>query len=638
MFRFFLAGCISAVLGYNLPHHDRATHFLSAMNSPDEEVMGPNMNFSEVSTTMKCIISLTIQYMVVYTALGICRSYLDFTKTPYNDSSVQKALKSASETMFYAPMVCLMFVGFRMRVLQLTKGTGNPQDWVRMSMQAVTYSILANTLMVMLIPLVTAKEVKTDPETGVMENDGSNPFASDALRIVFNVIRYVVFLGLYVGFAAVCVGVFLFKPPAGVWDGPIPPVSPAVACTMILSVTFFMIYFLVAVSRTYSQSAGGQLFTSNFETVMLRAADTLAMAPMLSVLFLAARMRALQMDPIGGNPQKWAQNCFYACTYALICQTGLAIIVPLFLSGKVEKNEKIEGDFKYELKEKEGFVAKALTAFRFLIMLTLYACTMAVVCSVFTIQHPDGKELTPPLSPTMQCVLNLVFQYFVIYLLLWIYYTVEDFVGLDMSILSAAKDAIESAKATVQFAPMLSVLFIATRMRALQMTANKGAPQGWVQDGMYLASWAVLIQFMMCLLMPVFTGRKFTPDTLDGSQKTTDEDINAMPGGKAGAIAVTVVRYTALVALLGGVAAVITGAIIMTPETANGRGSIPVVTDGTLPVDLAPPPPGVNDIPGAKSTMKGVGKTVGGGVDTVNSGTDAVTGTVSDGAKAVTGF
>jgi hypothetical protein len=541
--------------------------------------------------------------------------------------------------MFYAPMVCLMFVGFRMRVLQLTKGTGNPQDWVRMAMQAVTYSILANTLMVCLIPLVTdAKKVKTDPETGVMENDGANPFANSALAITFNVIRYVVFLGLYVGFAAVCVGVFLFEPPAGVWDGPIPPVSPAVACTMILSVTFFMIYFLVAVSRTYSQSAGGQLFTSNFETVMLRAADTLAFAPMLSVLFLAARMRALQMDPVTGNPQKWAQNCFYACTYALICQTALAIVVPLFLSGKVEKNDKVEGDFKYELKDNGSWVAKCLTAFRFLLMLTLYACTMAVVCSVFTIQHPDGKELTPPLSPTMQCVLNLVFQYFIIYLLLWIYYTVEDFVGLDMSILAAAKDAIESAKATVQFAPMLSVLFVATRMRALQMTQNKGAPQGWAQDGMYLASWAVLIQFMMCLLMPIFTGRKFTPDTLDGSQKTTDEDINAMPGGKAGAIAVTVVRYVALVALLGGVATVITGAIIMTPETANGRGSIPLVTDGTLPVDLAPPPPGVNDIPGAKSTMKGVGETVGGATDTVNSAGDTVGGTVTDAGKAVTGF
>merc|ERR1719247_1983862 len=358
------------------------------MDSPDEEVMGPNMNFSEVSTTMKCIISLTIQYMVVYTALGICRSYLDFTKTSYNDSQVQKALKSASETMFYAPMVCLMFVGFRMRVLQLTKGTGNPPDWVRMSMQAVTYSILANTLMVMLIPLVTAKEVKTDPETGVMENDGANPFASSALQITFNVIRYAVFLGLYVGFAAVCVGVFLFKPPPGVWDGPITPVSPAVMCTMILACTFFFVYFLVAVSRTYSQFTGGQNSTSNFEKVMLRAADTLAFAPMLSVMFLAARMRALQMDPISGNPQKWAQNCFYACTYVLITQTAIAAIVPLVLSTPIKKG-RIEGDFVPQV---EGnTLGKCLTVFRFLLMLTLYSCTFAVVCSVFTIEHPDGK-------------------------------------------------------------------------------------------------------------------------------------------------------------------------------------------------------------------------------------------------------
>merc|ERR1719324_385969 len=395
--------------------------------------------------------------------------------------------------MFYAPMVCLMFVGFRMRVLQLTKGTGNPQDWVRMSMQAVTYSILANTLMVMLIPLVTAKEVKTDPETGVMENDGSNPFANSALQITFNVIRYVVFLGLYVGFGAVCVGVFLFKPPAGVWDGPIPPVSPAVACTMILSVTFFMIYFLVAVSRTYSQSAGGQLFTSNFEVVMLRAADTLAMAPMLSVLFLAARMRALQMDPIGGNPQRWAQRCFYAASYSLIAQTIMAAVVPLCLKAKaLPKDAKtVEGDVKYEFEgdQGQGLLPKCLTVFRFIIMLSVYACTTAVVCSVFTIQHPEGKELTPPLSPTMQCVLNLVFQYFLIYLLLWIFITVEDLSSGQIN-LHAAKDAIESAKSTVQFAPMLCILFVATRMRALQMTSNRGAPQGWVQDGMYLASWS----------------------------------------------------------------------------------------------------------------------------------------------------
>ncbi len=41
---------------------------------------------------------------------------------------------------------------------------------------------------------------------------------------------------------------------------------------------------------------------------------------------------------------------------------------------------------------------------------------------------------------------------------------------------------------------MLSVLFIGLRMRALQITNQKGAPQGWAQQGMFLATYAVLVQ------------------------------------------------------------------------------------------------------------------------------------------------
>merc|ERR1719247_2859176 len=151
------------------------------------------------------------------------------------------------------------------------------------------------------------------------------------------------------------------------------------------------------------------------------------MAPMLCALFLAARMRALQMDPVSGNPQRWAQNCF-------------AVAIPFLLNGKVSKG-RMEGDAEYDVGEPESWFAKGMTAFRFFIMLCVYASATAVVCSVFTIQHPDGKELTPPLSPTMQCVLNLAFQYFLIYGLLWLFITVEDFTSID---LSAVKDAVDS--------------------------------------------------------------------------------------------------------------------------------------------------------------------------------------------------
>merc|ERR1719240_1372072 len=542
---------------------------------------------------MECILNLTLQYIVIYTALGICRTVLDFQGVAHSSSQVHASLKHASETMFYAPMVCMLFIGYRMRMLQLSKGTGTPPEYVQFAMRSVAYAILANTLVVLVIPVFSSSEIELEETGEVKTKTEGNPFESPVVAFIFNALRYLIVLGLYAGVGVVVYGLYVFEPPSSVWEGPIPPVSPAVNCTTILTGTFFLIYFLLAVSRTYSQYVGGNTFVGKFEEVMHRAADTLGMAPMLCAMFLAARMRALQMDPLHGHPQKWAQNCFYACSIALVVQACIAVVVPLLLNGKVGKG-KYEGDMSYEVAEPESMASKAMTAVRFMIMLSLYIGAIAVVCSVFTIQHPEGKELTPPLSPTMQCVLNLAFQYFLIYTLLWVFITVEDFTSFD---LSSAKDAIESAKSTVQFAPMLSVLFIATRMRALQMTDNKGAPQGWVQDGMYLATWSILIQFMMCLIMPFFTGKKYTPDSLDGSTKPEKGDNVE---NYYGAWAITIIRYAALIALLGGIATVTVGVFTMTEETANGRGSIPLVTDGTLPVDLAPQPPGVNDIPGAK--------------------------------------
>merc|ERR1719201_1056878 len=566
---------------------------------------------------MECILNLTLQYIVIYTALGICRTVLDFQGVAHKSSQVHAALKHASETMFYAPMVCMLFVGFRMRVLQLTKGTGNPPEYVQIAMRSVAYSILANTLVVLLIPVFSSSEVELE-ETGEMKTktDG-NPFESPVIAFIFNVLRYLIVLGLYAGVGVVVYGLYVFEPPSSVWEGPVPSVSPAMNCTTILTATFFMIYFLQAVSRTYSQYMGGNTFVGKFEEVMHRAADTLGMAPMLCALFLAARMRALQMDPLHGHPQKWAQNCFYACSVALVVQACIAVVVPLLLNGKVAKG-KYEGDMSVDVAEPESMASKAMTAVRFLIMLSLYLGAIAVVCSVFTIQHPEGKELTPPLSPTMQCVLNLAFQYFLIYALLWIFITLKDFTGFE---LTSAMQAIETAKSTVAFAPMIAVLFIATRMRALRITDNKGAPQGWVQDGMYLATWSILIQFIMCLIMPLFTGKPYTPDTLD-APVSKDKETNV--SNYYGALAVSIVRYTALIALMGGIATVAVGVFMMTPETANGRGAIPVIADGTIPGVEVSGPPGINDVPGAKGAMEGVGETVGTGANTVKDAGGAV--------------
>merc|ERR1719191_2078991 len=315
---------------------------------------------------MECILNLTLQYIVIYTALGICRTVLDFQGVAHKSSQVHAPLKHASETMFYAPMVCMLFVGFRMRVLQLTKGTGNPPEYVQFAMRSVAYAILANTLVVLVIPVFSSSEVELEETGEVKTKTEGNPFESPVVAFIFNAIRYLIVLGLYAGVGVVVYGLYVFEPPTSVWEGPIPPVSPAVNCTTILTGTFFLIYFLLAVSRTYSQYVGGNTFVGKFEEVMHRAADTLGMAPMLCALFLAARMRALQMDPLSGNPQRWAQNCFFACTFALMAQTILAAAIPLCMKAEV-KEGKVEGDM--EIKVDNYYLAKVLTVARFLIML-----------------------------------------------------------------------------------------------------------------------------------------------------------------------------------------------------------------------------------------------------------------------------
>ena len=83
----------------------------------------------------------------------------------------------------------------------------------------------------------------------------------------------------------------------------------------------------------------------------------------------------------------------------------------------------------------------------------------------------------------MQCVINLTMQFFFIHLLLWIFFTLDQF---DVGLLgqSVIADAMEAARQTVQYVPMLEILFVATCVRVLQLSKNLGAPRGCAQEGM----------------------------------------------------------------------------------------------------------------------------------------------------------
>jgi len=553
-----------------------------------------------VPTAMQCVVSLTIQFMVVYTGLALVRMAADSWGLKYDNFPIQKILQTASLTVAFAPMLAILFLAFRMRVNQLTKNRGNPPVWAQICMYFCTYALLLMTLIVCIIPLFTGEVIGVDPKTGDIPHD-AQPFESQACAIAFTVLKYIILLMLYGGALAVVYGIITYVPPKGIWpEGKKFPVAPAVQCTIILSCQYFIVYGGIQIARTWTQftSTGGASYMSKFENALMTATASMNFAPMLAVLFIGARMRALNMDPINGNPQKWAQNCFFMCTYALLAQTICSVAVPLVLQGDV-KAGKVEGDMEYAVENKA--LGAILAIGRYVMMVCIYVGVGCVIYSIFTITHPKGPEYTIPISPTMQCVINMTFQFFFVYTWIWVAITIKEFTGAEWALLT---QTMENCKGVVMFCPMLSILFVGTRMYALQITDSKGAPQGWVQDGMFMATWSLLIQFVMVLITPCATG---VPAQVD-----EDGNIKWEPENKILFYAVVTIRILGFFLLYGGIITVITGLYTMTPETANGRGAVPLVGDGKVPgtetgvpgYDGIGEPAGVNDVPGTPIEQK----------------------------------
>merc|ERR1719310_1997658 len=482
---------------------------LEAVNNVKQvPVVGSKFKTNQgVPTAMQCVVSLTIQFMVVYTALAIVRMATDGYGFKYDNFPIQKILQTATVTVAFAPMLAILFLAYRMRVNQLTKNRGNPPVWAQICMYFCTYAVLLMTLIVCIIPLFTGETISVDPKTGQIPDD-VEPFKSYACAIAFTALKYLILLMLYGGVLAVVYAICTFVPPAGIWpEGKKFPVAPAVQCTMILAAQYFIVYGGIQVARTWTQFTSiAANFTSKAETALMTATASMNFAPMLAVLFIGARMRALNMDPINGNPQKWAQNCFFMCTYALLAQTLCSVAVPLVLQGDV-KVGKVEGDMEYEVENK--LLGSVLAIGRYVMMICIYVGVGCIIYSVFTIQHPQGAEYTIPISPTMQCVINLTFQFFFVYIWIWAAITVKEFTGFEWALMT---QTMENCKGVVMFCPMLAILFVGTRMRALMLTNSKGSPQGWCQEGMYMATWSLLIQFVMVLVTPCATG---TPAQVD---------------------------------------------------------------------------------------------------------------------------
>merc|ERR1719265_1760694 len=102
---------------------------------------------------------------------------------------------------------------------------------------------------------------------------------------------------------------------------------------MTLTIQFFMVYFVLKVFKTANvfipPTNPLRAMTEKFEKITSQAAMTVDFAPMLCILFITARMRALEIGKQNPPIQPWAQNLFYMCAYSVLCMTIMAVVLPL---------------------------------------------------------------------------------------------------------------------------------------------------------------------------------------------------------------------------------------------------------------------------------------------------------------------
>jgi hypothetical protein len=554
-----------------------------------------------VSTTMQCVLNLCLQYFLIYSCLALVRMYHMLVDSAGSEtpSPALKTLESATATVNYAPMLCVLFLSTRMRAIQLTQGRTEefmlPPPWVQFCMRACAWAVMMQLVIVLAIPLMTGKPAVTDADG----NAEVHRLNQGGCSVICVVVRYIIMAGLYLGFMGVCIGVHQMEAPKEVYPEGTPPVSPAVHCVIILSTVYFCVYFVLAVFRTINQM-NGYSHTKASDTFQL-AAYTVNFSPMLCILFIGARMRALQMDPRNGNPQRWAQQCMYICTFSVVLQSLLVITVPFCLGGKARKGPS-EGDITFEIRN--TCCNNFLLLIRWIAILCLYGGFSVVVYSMLTIQHRKGPQYTPEVSPTLQCVIILTVQFFLVYLLLWIAITLNQMSSqrdeqarnsppsgrnrVQRNILIATLD---SGRTIVMFCPMLAILFVACRMRALQLTANKGAPAGWAQDCMYLATFSSVGQLILVLLIGLYSEvtesqrkKSRAPDVQEWTPTEDDEEEIRRLGGRGNKTCVAFAEGIQMlfhITMYVGAIGVAWFLVTMRPEDCTGRGSqLPKLTHG----------------------------------------------------------
>jgi len=468
-----------------------------------------------VSPAVANVVSLTIQYFLVYLLVHITKSYSQL-KLKGGKTSYDKLADSLCKTVHFCPMLSILFVGVRLRALTLNP-EGAPPGWAQAWMWICSIAMWCETVLGVLIHFAVGAESK----------------AVGVVALALTAVKFIIIVGIYVGFSTIIGAFFLMDAPPGNANCPTcpfiytPPVPPAIQCLISLTIQYFTLYLFLNVVHFWNKITR-KGFKTPLEKTLEDARESVKFCPILGVIFIGARMRALELDPKGA-PQPWAQMMFFVATYCVLAQTILKLFIPFFTGAW---NARVDSEGNMLSKSgTAGTGAFLIFLMRYAVLLLLFGSMLGVLWSVVVLEAPHG-QITPSISTSMHCV--MVFT--VIFILMYFLYTiVKTYAELFLDVvgqMTVGERILNAGLPTLDSVPMLCILYVSARMRALQVHPS-GMPQLWAQDMMYLGTFGTISQLCVSLVLPFFSG--------DLEDKALIP-LSAQKGGRASATATVLPR------------------------------------------------------------------------------------------------
>ncbi|CAE7535700.1 unnamed protein product [Symbiodinium natans] len=494
------------------------------------EVLGAPSSIP-VAPALRCTMLLSTLFFSVFLAVILLRlSRFVSNIKEVTTSSIEARLVKATEALSLVPVIAILMIGTRLRAVQLAgNALGAPPLWAQLCMYGATLACFVRFI----ADVSSARHGSSEIQ--------------DTIMTAMVGVRHTATAFLFMCCGAIVLSTVVMQ--AGSGDSE--PLGPSMHCTLALVVSYLVesgIREIAAAPRKARKmedppyGAISPMSNSDLEEdrLVLPARMSLQFPPMLCVLLVAIALRAVQLQL---ETRPWAAFAMYLTTLATIVQAARSIYA-IIHSQEIPKGSCLLGDEAAgpACSPNAASDRQSLGAFWAGTTCCIYVGTVVVLFSVAVMESKGmspASAASPPLSTAMQCVMTLTVVYYLANLALLVGNFLRHTLG------AWATNSAGAVQRSLAFAPMLCVMMIGCRLRAMQIGVRD--PPYWAQCSMMVATAAVVIQVKCSLVAE--------------SELMTEQLIDRDIATKVAVLLILALRYVASAILFLSVAALMVSVV-----------------------------------------------------------------------------